>query len=446
LLIVLSALLLVAIGVFLVNRRASLEVGLRVKNEFLTTMSHELRTPLTGVIGITDLLQAGAIPHAQRDLVRMLRTNATTLLALVNNVLDYSRIDAGLMACSPRRFPIHGARRRSARLVSEAGGAQGACPRLRDRGAGARPDRRRRPRAAGAAEPPVERREVHRARGDCHSRTARRSTRMHCAVAIAVRDTGIGIREDLQTPALPVVQPVERPARQRAGGTGLGLAISDRLSRLLGGSIMRREPRRKRIDVSRSCSARTAAPPGRGRPGRALTAARLVMRSGHRRDQLFSLLRGWKVEVVARTTRHPDLPAMSMRSWSTAEASAARSAAALLRNRPAWKVGHVPVHDDCASMRSSGGLAHSPLARACPPPPFAAGAARCASLGDRSRGSRGDGAAAPQRCLPPLSVLVVEDNEPNRRVIRLMLNELGLDLRRSIRRARRDRRGRAPHV
>ena len=55
-LIVLSALLLVAIGVFLVNRRASLEVGLRVKTEFLTTMSHELRTPLTGVIGISDLL------------------------------------------------------------------------------------------------------------------------------------------------------------------------------------------------------------------------------------------------------------------------------------------------------------------------------------------------------------------------------------------------------
>src|SRR5678815_399960 len=55
-LIVLSALLLVAIGVFLVKRRASLEAGLRVKTDFLTTMSHELRTPLTGVIGITDLL------------------------------------------------------------------------------------------------------------------------------------------------------------------------------------------------------------------------------------------------------------------------------------------------------------------------------------------------------------------------------------------------------
>src|SRR3954463_2618588 len=106
-LIVLSALLIVAIGVHLVNRRASLETVLRVKTDFLTTMSHELRTPLTGVIGITDLLQAAPMPGAQRELVRMLRTNATTLLALVNNVLDYSRIDAGLMGLTPRRFALH---------------------------------------------------------------------------------------------------------------------------------------------------------------------------------------------------------------------------------------------------------------------------------------------------------------------------------------------------
>jgi signal transduction histidine kinase len=73
-LIVVSALLLMVIGVYLVNRRASLEAVLRVKTDFLTTMSHELRTPLTGVIGITDLLQTAQIPPDQRELVRMLRT------------------------------------------------------------------------------------------------------------------------------------------------------------------------------------------------------------------------------------------------------------------------------------------------------------------------------------------------------------------------------------
>src|SRR3954468_9139179 len=119
-LIVLSALLLVAIGVFLVNRRASLEVGLRVKTEFLTTMSHELRTPLTGVIGITDLLQTSSMPPSQRELVRMLRTNATTLLALINNVLDYSRIEAGLMTLTPRPFSVSAPVEEALDSVSEA--------------------------------------------------------------------------------------------------------------------------------------------------------------------------------------------------------------------------------------------------------------------------------------------------------------------------------------
>src|SRR3954471_5974933 len=124
-LIVLSALLLVAIGVFLVNRRASLEVGLRVKTEFLTTMSHELRTPLTGVIGITDLLQTSSMPPSQRELVRMLRTNATTLLALINNVLDYSRIEAGLMTLSARRFPLCRPVEEALDAVSEAAARKG---------------------------------------------------------------------------------------------------------------------------------------------------------------------------------------------------------------------------------------------------------------------------------------------------------------------------------
>src|SRR5262249_5546273 len=69
--LVLSALLLVAVGVYLVNRRNSLEVVLRVKSDFLTTMSHELRTPLTGVIRITDLLWTPSGPPAHRELLRM---------------------------------------------------------------------------------------------------------------------------------------------------------------------------------------------------------------------------------------------------------------------------------------------------------------------------------------------------------------------------------------
>ena len=124
-LIVVSALLLVTIGVYLVNRRTSLEVVLRVKSEFLATMSHELRTPLTGVIGIAELLQSGDASPRQRELLRMLRTNATTLFGLINNVLDFSRLDAGLMALAPRRFSIEAPVEEALDAVSELASRKG---------------------------------------------------------------------------------------------------------------------------------------------------------------------------------------------------------------------------------------------------------------------------------------------------------------------------------
>ena len=425
-LIVLSALLLVAIGVFLVNRRASLEVGLRVKTEFLTTMSHELRTPLTGVIGITDLLQAGAIPPAQRDLVRMLRTNATTLLALVNNVLVYSRIDAGLMRLSPRRFPIHAPVEEALDSVSEAAARKGLAlgyviegpvPDLM-----ADEDRVRQVllNLLSNAVKYTERGEIAiRVRATMEAHGA-------AAVAIAVRDTGIGIREDLQPRLFQWFSQVGPAATPQTGGTGLGLAISDRLSRLLGGSIAV-ESRVGTGSTFTFVFRGTAAPPDEGPDPARFDGARVaaMVDPGIVGDQLLSLLRGWKVELVpCDATSGPagDVDAIVV----DAEASAGALRAALLRNRPTWKVGHVPVLT-IASLRSSGGLAIAPHESILTTP------VRLQALHDALRSAiaaavpAGDGAAAPQRCLAPLSVLVVEDNEPNRRVIRLMLNELGLN-------------------
>ena len=83
------------------------EAATRVKSDFLATMSHELRTPLTGVVGIADLLEAHELgrrraragPHAAEQ-------RHDVLLSLVNDVLDYSRIEAGLMALTPVPFSL----------------------------------------------------------------------------------------------------------------------------------------------------------------------------------------------------------------------------------------------------------------------------------------------------------------------------------------------------
>lgn len=74
---------------------AEAEASQRRKARFLATMSHELRNPLSGIIGIADLLDHTRLDHTQKTYVSGLQTASDHLLGLVNNVLDYSRIDSG---------------------------------------------------------------------------------------------------------------------------------------------------------------------------------------------------------------------------------------------------------------------------------------------------------------------------------------------------------------
>src|SRR3712207_7276380 len=75
-------------------REAALEVS-RLKSEFLATMSHEIRTPMNGVIGMTDMLLATPLGAQQREYAEIVRDSAETLLDLMNDILDFSRVEAG---------------------------------------------------------------------------------------------------------------------------------------------------------------------------------------------------------------------------------------------------------------------------------------------------------------------------------------------------------------
>jgi CheY-like chemotaxis protein/two-component sensor histidine kinase len=80
-----------------ISREAEVE---RLKNEFISTVSHELRTPMTSIKGYTDLLflgMAGGLTDAQRDFLKIIKSNADRLTALVNDILDISRIETGRM-------------------------------------------------------------------------------------------------------------------------------------------------------------------------------------------------------------------------------------------------------------------------------------------------------------------------------------------------------------
>jgi signal transduction histidine kinase/CheY-like chemotaxis protein len=428
-LIVVSALLLVIIGVYLVNRRTSLEVVLRVKSEFLTTMSHELRTPLTGVIGIAELLQSAEIPPPQRELVRMLRTNATTLLGLINNVLDYSRIDAGLMALTPRQFsieaPVEEALDAVGELASRKGLALGyvIAPGVTELVAD---EERVRQVLLNLLSNAVKCTDVGQISIHVDATPDGHGTQM---VTMQVRDTGIGIPAALQQRLFHWFSQIEPPGGRRVGGTGLGLAISDRLSRLLGGSM---SVESRAGEGSTFTFAFRAAAPIHGVTPTSddqLRGVRVLalLGGGIVSDQIHNLLQRWDVETIVHADDRPlvgDFDAVIVET----DAGAGSTYQALLGRRGAPGIAGVPIvavsrlhpAGDPATIHADhvvttpvrmDALREALLAAARPLPAVAAPArAETETLVDGR-----------------LSVLLVEDNESNRRVVSMMLRELGID-------------------
>jgi signal transduction histidine kinase/CheY-like chemotaxis protein len=427
-LIVVSALLLVTIGVYLVNRRTSLEVVLRVKSEFLTTMSHELRTPLTGVIGIAELLQSAEIPPPQRELVRMLRTNATTLLGLINNVLDYSRIDAGLMALTPRQFSIEAPVEEALDAVSELASRKGLALGYVI--------------APGIGEVVADEERVRQVLLNLLSNavkcteTGQISIHVDAApdghgaqmVTMQVRDTGVGIPAALQQRLFHWFSQIEPPGGRRVGGTGLGLAISDRLTRLLGGSMSVES--RAGQGSTFTFGFRAALPIHGGMPpiDDQLRGVRVLalLGGGIVSDQIHSLLQRWDVETVVHADDRALGGAFDAIIVET-DAGAGSTYQSLVRHRGAGALAGVPIVA-VSRLHSAGDAATIHAAQVVTTP------VRMEALREALR--------AATRPLPPIvpaprtetmtcadgqaSVLLVEDNESNRRVVSMMLRELGI--------------------
>lgn len=218
-------------------RDKALEVS-RMVSEFLAFMSHEIRTPLTSIVGMTDLLLDAGLNAEQQDFAGVVRDSAQILLTLVNDVLDYSKIEAGRLELEEIRFePLQlvemsaemftaRAREKNITLMAFVAPEIPAC----------------------LTGDPVRLRQVltnlisnavkFTESGEVSVRaTMEKRDEDHAILRFEVQDTGIGMSDEVRERLFqPFSQGGESIAR-RYGGTGLGLAISKRLVELMGGQI-----------------------------------------------------------------------------------------------------------------------------------------------------------------------------------------------------------------
>ncbi len=213
------------------------ESASRAKSEFLAHMSHELRTPLTGIVGMTGLLGLTDLDSHQREHVGIVATAADDLQQIIDDILDYSRAEAGTLKIECFDFDLHA-------LLDQIEAEYR--PRAEEKGLSLTVtlDSNLPPRLQGDAgrirqtlEILVDNAVKFSREGEVELVASRQPGDAAPWLRLAVRDCGVGIDSTQQEEIFrPFVQ-ADRSMSRRYGGTGLGLALAARLVHMMGGEI-----------------------------------------------------------------------------------------------------------------------------------------------------------------------------------------------------------------